>query len=128
MLKNSNIKVLIEILCILMIFLLSLSILSAFIYGGIIRYSFPWYIYVCSISSGFILLAISIVEIYRLLRLLKRQRTTMPPKKMMTPSQEQQDEYLRQMQILCGILAARVNVLLHDLNHQQEYKQPDFYD
>jgi hypothetical protein len=66
------------------------------------------------------LVVVCVVGFMRLLQMIKRPISAQLSEEMMRYSEEQSDEYRRQMQILCSILAARADMVLHDSEQQQQ--------
>ncbi len=71
------------------------------------------------------LVVLCVVGFMRLLQMIKRPISAQLSAEMMRYSEEQSDEYRRQMQILCSILAARTDMVLRDSKQQQQMLNED---
>jgi hypothetical protein len=119
-LKNNKRKSMIEFLITFVLLLVLLCSIGAYLYIDILAYHFSWHRDAFLICLELFLIGVGVVEIIRLLHMIKRPISVRSSGEMMRYSEEQSDEYRRQIQILCSVLETRADMVLRDSQHWQQ--------
>jgi hypothetical protein len=119
-LKNNKRKSIIESLVTFVLLLVLLGTVGASLYIDISAYYFSWYRDAFLICIELFLVVVCVVGFMRLLHMIKRPISVRSSGEMMRYSEEQSDEYRRQIQILCSVLETRADMVLRDSQHWQQ--------
>jgi hypothetical protein len=124
-LKHNKRKSMIEFLITFVLLLVLLCSIGAYLYIDILAYHFSWHRDAFLICLELFLVGVGVVEIIRLLYLIKRPISVQSSGEMRIYGEDQSDEYRRQMQLLCSLLAVRADRVLRASQQQQQRPNED---